>query len=138
MIRTFNRQPLNVNTPDKEDIGHKYLNQYNFKGLVENKNFMQVDQDSFSDCNNVYVNEEGLLRSRPSFKVKNIIVKLENGNVTLGNIVDTFVFDDIIVYKSYTIEDEQKIFRLTFVKENENSNPQYILSKDKYFTIYHN
>lgn len=128
MIRTFNRQPFNVPTPDKEDVNHKYLNQYNWKGKVEDKNFLQVDQESFSDCNNVYVDEEGLLRSRPSLKVKNIIVKLPDGNVTLANIVDTFTFNNIIVYKSYTIENDNKVYRLTFVKEDSTSNPQYELS----------
>lgn len=134
MIRTFNRQPFNVATPDKEDVNHKYLNQYNWKGKVENKNFIDVDQESFSDCNNIYVDEEGLLKSRPSLKVKNIIVKLPDGNVTLANIVDTFTFNNIIVYKSYTIENDNKVYRLTFVKEDSTSNPQYELSyNDIYF-----
>lgn len=100
MINTFNRRPLTINTPNKNDIGHNYFNHYNWKGLIDNKNFLSVEQESFSDCNNVYVTEEGLLKSRPSLKIK--LVSIVNGEqkLELGNIIDLWNFVDTTVYKS--------------------------------------
>lgn len=65
---TFNRTPFYVNTPSKSDATDYYFNHYNWKGLNENKNFLTVDQETFEDCDNVYVNSDGLLRSRPALK----------------------------------------------------------------------
>jgi hypothetical protein len=101
MIRTFNRQPLSVNIPNKNDVEHNYLNQYNWKGLIDNKNFLAVDQESFSDCNNVYVDEQGLLKSRPSLKVKNL---------DIDNILDCWTFDTVDIYKTDT--------KLIFINKN--------------------
>ena len=68
-MRTVNRKPWTVNVIDEDDMGYKYFNHYNWKGLYDNKNFLGVDQESFEYCTNVYVDSEGLLCSRPSLKV---------------------------------------------------------------------
>ena len=126
MIRTFNRQPFNVATPDKEDVNHKYLNQYNWKGKVENKNFIDVDQESFSDCNNVYVNEEGLLRSRPSIKFKNVKTNINENEIILTDILDVWTFNDVIVYKTFV----ENNYYLTFVNNNFENALQHISSEN--------
>lgn len=126
MIRTFNRQPLSVNTPDKDDIKDYFFNQYNWKGLNDDKNFLNIDQETFSDCNNVYVDKEGLLRSRPSLKYVNLyndnyIRQLwKFGTVEVYELGDTtLVFKDTItgttVSKKYTgdkrlVMSDEKIF----------------------------
>ena len=71
-MRTVNRKPWTVNVIDEDDMGYKYFNHYNWKGLYDNKNFLGVDQESFEYCTNVYVDSEGLLCSRPSLKVSSL------------------------------------------------------------------
>ena len=68
MAKTFNRRPLSVNTPSANDVKNYFFNHYTWKGLADDKNFLAVDQETFADCNNVYMDSEGLLRSRPSIK----------------------------------------------------------------------
>lgn len=66
--KTINRRPFSVNTPSSSDIKDYFFNHYNWKGMKVDENFLAVDQETFEDCNNVYVNSNGLLRSRPSIK----------------------------------------------------------------------
>lgn len=43
---------------------NKYFNQLEFKGIVEDKNIFNLDQESFNDALNVYVNGDGQFVSR--------------------------------------------------------------------------
>ena len=144
MIRTFNRQPLSVNTPDKKDIKQYFFNHYNWKGIINNKNFLGVDQESFEECNNVYVSTDGLLHSRPSLKKEQIVVYSQTTPTSqltqhLSNIVDIWQFEDITVYRS---EDDY----LTFVQDNKGIQTlltfniiitKHSTCKYKYFSICH-
>lgn len=69
MARTVNRQPFTVRTPSSNDTKDYFFNHVNWKGMNDNRNFLAVDQESFEQCDNIYVNSEGLLRSRPSVKL---------------------------------------------------------------------
>ena len=64
--RTVNRRPYSVDTD--VDVDYKFFNHVNWKGLCTNKNYFNLDQETFEDCKNVYVDSEGLLKSRPAFK----------------------------------------------------------------------
>jgi hypothetical protein len=83
-VRTVNRKPWTVGVISEDDMGYKYFNHYNWKGLYDDKNFLGVDQESFEYCTNVYVDREGLLCSRPSLKVSSLpdgitnVVKVES------------------------------------------------------------
>ena len=114
MARTFNRPPVQVNTPSGNDVKNYFFNHYNWKGLTDNKNVLAVDQETFSDCKNVYIDSEGLLRSRPSLKVK--VVKYTNSGeeYVLSNIVNVWTFGDVTLYKSTS----QGKYYLTFVNKN--------------------
>lgn len=89
MARTFNRYPMSVNTPDKQDIKDYFFNQYNWKGICEDKNYLAVDQYTSADAKNVYVDDDGILHSRPSLKA------FDN---TLGKILDVQLFGKLTVY----------------------------------------
>lgn len=89
MAKTFNRNPLQVNTPSSSDIKNYFFNHYNWKGICTDKNFLAVDQETFADAKNVYANEEGLLRSRPAVKIKNMV---------FDSAIDFWNFDDVDVY----------------------------------------
>lgn len=108
MARTFNRAPFSVPTPSSSDVKNYYFNQAHWKGIIRNKNFLTVDQESFEDCRNVYVNDDNILKSRPSVKKKS---NLMNGHV----IKDVHYFDnDITVYLLF----DSKINKLYVVKNN--------------------
>lgn len=114
MIKTFNRTPISVNTPDNKDVKNYFFNHYNWKGMCDDKNILAVDQETFSDCKNVYVDSEGLLRSRPSLKIKTVTYTNAGNEYTLSDILDVWTFNDVTVYLSTS----DKKYYLTFVNKN--------------------
>lgn len=115
MAKTFNRAPIQVDTPDSSDVKNYFFNHYDWKGLSDSKNMLSVDQETFSECNNVYINSEGLLRSRPSLKVKLVKYTDDKGEIQiLANIINIWTFDDVTLYQS-TVNDK---YYLTFVNKN--------------------
>ena len=123
MSKTFNRRPISVNIPSNNDVKDYFFTHSNWKGLNDNKNYLTVDEETFSDSNNVYVDEEGLLKSRPSIKNKQILVKISEDDVVLSNILDCWQFEDVKVYKT-SVND---VVYLTFV--NGDSNVQTSVSQ---------
>lgn len=87
---TFNRRPYSVSTPNKDDIKNYFLTQSNWKGVVKNKNFLTVDQESFEDALNVYVDEEYVLKSRPSVKKLDLLFMFND------DIVDVHFISDVL------------------------------------------
>ena len=120
MIKTFNRTPISVNTPDDKNIKNYFFNHYNWKGMCDDKNILAVDQETFSDCKNVYVDSEGLLRSRPSLKIKTVTYSNAGNEYTLSDILDVWTFNDVTVYLSTS----DKKYYLTFVNKNVTDNIQ--------------
>ena len=68
-MRTYNRQPKFVDTPSASSIKTYTLNISSWKGINDDQNYIQVDQETFADATNVIVDEDNILRSRPSIKV---------------------------------------------------------------------
>ena len=120
MIKTFNRTPISVNTPNEKNIKNYFFNHYNWKGMCDDKNILAVDQETFSDCKNVYVDSEGLLRSRPSLKIKTVTYTNAGNEYTLSDILDVWTFNDVTVYLSTS----DKKYYLTFVNKNVTDNIQ--------------
>lgn len=94
MVRTINRQPYTVKQLDYGDIKYKFFNHSNWKGVCDDKNYLGVDQETFADSKNVYVDSEGLLKSRPSVKQ---YVMTQKG---LQEIYDLWTFGQWTVYKT--------------------------------------
>ena len=69
MSTTINRRPYSVDLPTSNQVKNYYFNQNKFKGLIEDKNFLETDPTSFSDCSNVYVDPDGVFKSRPSLDI---------------------------------------------------------------------
>ena len=111
MGRTVNRMPTQVDVPSSKDIKQYFFNQYKWKGINDDKNFLTSDQETFVDANNVYVDTEGLLKSRPSLKIKT--AKYTNSGIeyVLSNIVDVWTFEYVTVYQTLV----DGIYYLTFV-----------------------
>ena len=70
--RTLRRNPLSVDTDDY-DLNEQYANFAEFKGLNTNKNYITVDQNSFEDVKNVYVDQDQQLHTRPPLKYYNLL-----------------------------------------------------------------
>lgn len=66
--RTTRRNSFSVEA-DNDDFNINYYNQAEFKGINTNKNDIAVDQASFADTNNVYVDDNSVLVSRPPIKL---------------------------------------------------------------------
>lgn len=89
-MRTINRNPISVKQLDYNDINYKFFTQANWKGLNEDENVVTVDPETFADAENVYINEDGILKSRPSIeRESNILTKSK-----------VWVFGKYCVYKS--------------------------------------
>lgn len=93
MVRTINRQPYTVKQLDYGDIKYKFFNHSNWKGVCDDKNYLGVDQETFADSKNVYVDSEGLLKSRPSVKQ---YIMTQSG---LQYIYDLWTFGQWTVYQ---------------------------------------
>lgn len=125
MVRTINRQPYTVKQLDYGDVKYKFFNHSNWKGVCDDKNYLGVDQETFADSKNVYVDSEGLLKSRPS--VKQYIMTQQG----LQYIYDVWTFGQWTVYKtgdtslvfvkgdkvSQTLNTTNKDFRLILADE---------------------
>lgn len=101
MARTFNRVPLTVESIDYDDTAYKYFGYSDWKGICSNKNFIGVDQETFEDASNVYVDKNGILRSRPMV-VKDGLNEQHNGDGVSGynikNAEAINVFGNWLVY----------------------------------------
>lgn len=83
MAKTFNRRPNLINTPGSGVLANDFFVHHNWSGINENRNVLAVDQQSFSDANNVWVDSKGVLCSRPSMKSFK------------KNVLDVFIFGKI-------------------------------------------
>lgn len=66
-MRTTKRVTPNITTSGLSSLS-KYFNQMQFKGILEDANIYAVDQQSFRDAKNVYVDSEERLVSRPTLQ----------------------------------------------------------------------
>lgn len=108
MARTFNTPPQRISKPTRGDVQNRFFNQYEWKGMHTDKNFLTVDQQTFQDCNNVYADSENLLKSRPAIKRTTDPLILD-----IGNIVNFWSFNDVSVYLS----SDSGEFSIHFVKD---------------------
>ena len=91
--RTIRRNPLSV---DIGGINEKYFNFAQFAGINSNKNYVGVNQYSFEDANNVYVDQNNQLHTRPPIKTKTVDV-LPVGEKP----VDIVKVNNVTFYKTY-------------------------------------
>ena len=69
-MKTINRIPKEIDTSISNY--NKFNNQLNFKGIVLDTNIFAVDQESFADTNNVYVDEDMSLVTREPLTVEEL------------------------------------------------------------------
>ena len=86
--RTVKRRPFNVDV--NVDENKEYFSHTNWKGLYNSQNHFAVDQETFEDCKNVFMDSEGVLKSRPGLKMMSA-----NG---LSSIERCWTFSNVTVY----------------------------------------
>lgn len=115
-MRTFKR-----NTPDIDtdlDNYNKYFNQMEFKGITEDDNIYAIDQESFKDCKNVYVNFHERLASRPTLQKDNSLPD------NIKELLDVYRYNLINIYsigigKIYVIQNPaNKLYSVIIVNDN--------------------
>ena len=97
MARTINRTPYTVSEPD---ISYKFFNHNNWKGVCDDKNFLGVDQESFADAKNVYIDAEGVLKTRPS------VVEKSFDDLTDCTVYDAQTYENTLVLKVHLMNDK--------------------------------
>lgn len=100
MIKTYNNVPISVRTPDKDDIKNYFFNHVNWKGVNEDKNVLAIDQETFQDAKNVYMDTDAVLKSRPSIKKENIIdvATLVGKDYSIS---DVWTYGNVVVYVTH-------------------------------------
>ena len=68
MARTIRRQPVQLSTSSSNYPQSYYFNQAQFKGISTEQNDITIDQETFADAKNMYIDENGVLVSRLPFK----------------------------------------------------------------------
>lgn len=116
MIRTYNNVPISVKTPSSDDIKNYFFNHVNWKGVNEDKNVLAIDQETFQDAKNVYMDTDAVLKSRPSIKKENII----DVATLVGKdyfISDVWTYGNVVVYVMYRTS--PSTYCLVFVNNGE-------------------
>ena len=69
---TTNRTPQSVTTKDNAFPDKQFFNQVSWNGLNDNRNIAIIDTQSFNDCDNVFMDTNQVLCSRPAIKKDNV------------------------------------------------------------------
>lgn len=91
-MKTINRSPMSVKQLDYSDVNYKFFNHVNWKGMCEDKNYMGVDQETFAECDNVYIDEDSILKSRPSIKNATKDLLRSGGIIKNVKCINNYVF----------------------------------------------
>ncbi len=93
----------------------KHMHQMNFKGIVHSDNIFEVEQESFKDTNNVFVNEDMMLVSRAPIVGEQLPVSyILDGSQTIEtsivpdgySLVDIYETGKVVVYISINDTDQ--------------------------------
>lgn len=122
-MKTFNRTPTSVYVPTESKVEHSYFNYTQWKGKCTDKNYIGVDQETFEDCKNVYVDSDGVLRSRPMVRIAT--------EVGFQNVMDMWKFGDWTVYKVLKVEMGFTGYQLYFQHDGTLSDPVTVPEKFK-------
>lgn len=101
MGRTVNRNPLSV---DVNSLDEQYFNFAEFKGINHNKNYITIDQQSFEEALNVFVDQDSQLSTRPITKQINILPADEV-------IINVFNVNNLTIYHT---KSSSGIYRIRF------------------------
>lgn len=137
--RTIKRNSIQIDPDDYGDLNEQYFNFASFGGINTNKNYVSVNQYSFEDANNVYVDQNNQLSTRPPIKSVTIDYLIED-----EKIVDIQKVNNILFYKTRNFNGEVWVYSLIFKVEStwynmqlngENPKTKVIFINDYYFIM---
>ena len=99
MKRTVNRTPGQISTV-VEDGRTDNFNLISFEGIADSENDITVSPSTFADANNLYINSDDVLSSRPTIKATSYLNKEEL--LKLDSVKKVWVVDDLMLYHSGT------------------------------------
>lgn len=125
MGRTYNRYPESVNI---NSLNEDYFNIADFHGINSNKNYIDVDQYSFVDAENMYVDQNNQLSTRPPLalfagtpaNISEIIKVYSYGDYTFYHVLESAETYKLYVYYTAAPTSEgsyTKIGELTVTNE---------------------
>ena len=131
-MKTINRIPKEIDTSISNY--NKFNNHLNFKGIVLDTNIFAVDQESFADTNNVYVDEDMSLVTREPLTVEELPTGILNNGEQLK---DIRYIKDVIVY----IVQNDKKFKIVAYKNGiskilSDINKYYLCTYDQYILCF--
>ena len=131
-MKTINRIPKEIDTSVSNY--NKFNNQLNFKGIVLDTNIFAVDQESFADTNNVYVDEDMSLVTREPLTVEELPTGILNNG---EQIKDIQYIKDVTVY---IIQNDKK-FKIVAYKNGiskilSDINKYYLCTYDQYILCF--
>ena len=108
--RTFLRNPMSVDVGDHSDYEETlgYFNFSQFNGINSNKNYVSIDQASFEEAENMYVDQDGQLHTRPPLKNYSVLP-------TNYHVVKIFKVNNLTIYH---VQDGEQ-YRLVWQYEGE-------------------
>lgn len=113
MAITINRSPVTVDGNYKDE--GQYFNQTQFKGLCSNQNVDSIDPNTFSDVENLYIDSDNTLASRPKLKT--------HDNFGFTSIEKMWIWDDV-----HLIHGEKTVDNNSVVLISDVHNPNNIIS----------
>lgn len=93
--KTYNTTPMTVST---QQLEMSYANFASFKGINNNKNYVTVDQETFSEANNVYVDNDNQLSSRPKLVSDKSYYGLRPG-LRDAKLINIFKINNLVFYE---------------------------------------
>lgn len=107
-VRPIRRYPNQIDTDNYyDDTNEGYFNFSSFKGINSNKNFIGIDQQSFEDAKNVYVDQNNQLSTRPAVKRINILPSNET-------VIQILKVNSLVIYHTF----DGQIYRIRFQYDN--------------------
>lgn len=111
MAIPYNRAPALIDTSSKAYRDNSnYFNHVQFKGLCNNQNVDSIDPNTFQEVENLYVDQDDTLSSRPKLK--------QHNNFGFDNIEKMWIWDDVhLIYGEKTVDNNSIVLLSDVINE---------------------
>lgn len=111
MAIPYNRAPALIDTSNKTYRDNSnYFNHVQFKGLCDNQNVDTIDPNTFQEVENLYVDQDDTLSSRPKLK--------QHDNFGFDTIEKMWIWDDVhLIYGEKTVDNNSVVLLSDVINE---------------------
>ena len=114
-VKTVRRNPMQVDTDDYyDDLNEGYFNFTSFKGINSKQNYISIDQESFEDAKNVYLDQNAQLSTRPVVNHINVLPEDEViiQIVKINSLTIYHTFDGTNYYIRFYMADAWQVYQV--------------------------